>query len=50
MSDYIHRVGRIGRVGSIQGGLVTSYVCKAWEVDLLWHIEVNNAILVYFLI
>ncbi|XP_076099302.1 putative ATP-dependent RNA helicase DDX28 [Mytilus galloprovincialis] len=39
MSDYIHRAGRVGRVGSKYQGLVTSFVTYAWEVDLLWNIE-----------
>ena len=41
MSDYIHRAGRVGRVGSHNPGQVTSYVTYKWEVDLLWHIEVS---------
>ncbi|XP_013415400.1 probable ATP-dependent RNA helicase DDX28 [Lingula anatina] len=39
MSDYIHRVGRVGRVGSEQPGFVTSLVIHNWDVELLWQIE-----------
>ena len=41
MSDYIHRAGRVGRVGSKHMGHVTSLVTYAWDVDLLWKIEVS---------
>ena len=41
MSDYIHRVGRVGRVGSSSTGTVHSYISQKWEVDLLWKIEVS---------
>ncbi|KAK2150928.1 hypothetical protein LSH36_382g03018 [Paralvinella palmiformis] len=40
MSDYIHRVGRVGRVGSDVPGLVISFIQQKWEVNLLWKIEV----------
>ncbi|CAH1263418.1 DDX28 [Branchiostoma lanceolatum] len=39
VSDYIHRVGRVGRVGSRSTGKVTSLVCQPYEVDMLWKIE-----------
>ncbi|XP_035693515.1 probable ATP-dependent RNA helicase DDX28 [Branchiostoma floridae] len=39
VSDYIHRVGRVGRVGSRVAGRVTSLVCQPYEVDMLWKIE-----------
>uniref|UniRef100_A0A0B6ZDY2 RNA helicase n=1 Tax=Arion vulgaris TaxID=1028688 RepID=A0A0B6ZDY2_9EUPU len=39
MSDYIHRVGRVGRVGVKHTGYVTSFVTYKWDVDLLWKIE-----------
>ncbi|KAI8484299.1 putative ATP-dependent RNA helicase ddx28 [Branchiostoma belcheri] len=39
VSDYIHRVGRVGRVGSRVTGKVTSLVCQPYEVDMLWKIE-----------
>ncbi|KAJ8019641.1 putative ATP-dependent RNA helicase DDX28 [Holothuria leucospilota] len=39
MSDYIHRVGRVGRVSSRKGGRVTSFVVHKWDVDLVHKIE-----------
>ncbi|XP_072031223.1 probable ATP-dependent RNA helicase DDX28 [Amphiura filiformis] len=39
MSDYIHRVGRVGRVGSENTGHVTSFVVHKWDVDLVNKIE-----------
>ncbi|XP_046579883.1 probable ATP-dependent RNA helicase DDX28 [Haliotis rubra] len=39
VSDYIHRAGRVGRVGSHTSGQVTTFITKKWEVDLLWQIE-----------
>ena len=44
MSDYIHRVGRVGRVGSDVPGLVISFIQQKWEVNLLWKIEVKLCI------
>jgi len=43
LSDYIHRSGRVGRVGCQHTGLVTSFVTQAWEVDRVWQIEVTQA-------
>ena len=43
MSDYIHRVGRVGRVGSRKTGSVISFISHVWEVDLLWKIEVRQS-------
>lgn len=40
MSDYIHRAGRVGRVGSNHDCHVTSFVTNPWDVDLLWKIEI----------
>ncbi|KAH3856859.1 hypothetical protein DPMN_099454, partial [Dreissena polymorpha] len=40
MSDYIHRAGRVGRVGAVQTGQVTSFISRPHEVDLVWKIEV----------
>lgn len=40
MSDYIHRTGRVGRVGSAIQGHVTSFVAKKNEVALVQLIEV----------
>lgn len=43
ISDYIHRIGRVGRLSSAKkggsAGIVTNYVTKAYEVDLVWNIE-----------
>ncbi|XP_071822476.1 probable ATP-dependent RNA helicase DDX28 isoform X1 [Apostichopus japonicus] len=39
MSDYIHRVGRVGRVSSKAGGRVSSFVIHKWDVDLVNKIE-----------
>ena len=40
ISDYIHRCGRVGRVGSqLASGLVTTLVCHASEADLVRKIE-----------
>ncbi|WAR20138.1 DDX28-like protein [Mya arenaria] len=40
LSDYIHRAGRVGRVGGKNTGHVTSFICQPFEVDLVWKIEV----------
>ncbi|VDN36131.1 unnamed protein product [Gongylonema pulchrum] len=42
ISDYVHRCGRIGRVGSIHKSLVTSFVRRAWEVKHVNTIEVGH--------
>lgn len=39
MSDYVHRVGRVGRVGSPAGAKVTSFVRGPVEVKILQQIE-----------
>ena len=43
ISDYIHRIGRVGRLNTAKfgggGGLVTNYVTKPYEIDLVWNIE-----------
>jgi ATP-dependent RNA helicase DDX28 len=39
LADYLHRIGRVGRLGSVAGGLVTNYVTKAYETDLVNNIE-----------
>lgn len=38
-SDYIHRSGRVGRVGQNENGTVTSLISRKWEVPLLMQIE-----------
>ena len=45
VSDYIHRSGRVGRVGSAHSvPLVTSLVSKEYEVDLVQSIEVSGLV------
>ena len=38
-ADYIHRVGRVGRVGGMQNGHVTSLVDNLGGVKVLQNIE-----------
>ncbi|XP_037671964.1 probable ATP-dependent RNA helicase DDX28 [Choloepus didactylus] len=39
MQDYIHRAGRVGRVGSEVPGTVISFVTHPWDVSLVQKIE-----------
>ncbi|XP_078067036.1 putative ATP-dependent RNA helicase DDX28 [Mustelus asterias] len=39
LCDYIHRAGRVGRVGSKVLGTVLSFVTHPWEVELVQKIE-----------
>ncbi|XP_060109689.1 probable ATP-dependent RNA helicase DDX28 [Heteronotia binoei] len=39
LHDYLHRVGRVGRVGSKFPGTVVSFVTHKWDVDLVKKIE-----------
>ncbi|NXJ90371.1 DDX28 helicase, partial [Corythaixoides concolor] len=39
LQDYLHRVGRVGRVGSKTPGAVVSFVTHRWDVDLVQKIE-----------
>ncbi|KAM4609530.1 putative ATP-dependent RNA helicase DDX28 [Discoglossus pictus] len=39
LQDYLHRVGRVGRVGSENLGTVLSFVTHAWDVELVQKIE-----------
>ncbi|KAM9065242.1 putative ATP-dependent RNA helicase DDX28 [Sarcophilus harrisii] len=39
LQDYIHRAGRVGRVGSQQPGSVISFVTHPWDVELVQKIE-----------
>uniref|UniRef100_K7EZB4 DEAD-box helicase 28 n=2 Tax=Pelodiscus sinensis TaxID=13735 RepID=K7EZB4_PELSI len=39
LQDYLHRVGRVGRVGSKVPGTVVSFVTYRWDVDLVRKIE-----------
>uniref|UniRef100_A0A0R3RYB2 ATP-dependent RNA helicase n=1 Tax=Elaeophora elaphi TaxID=1147741 RepID=A0A0R3RYB2_9BILA len=41
LSDYVHRCGRIGRIGSLHKCLMTSFVRRAWEVKHVNSIEVS---------
>ncbi|XP_040264919.1 probable ATP-dependent RNA helicase DDX28 [Bufo bufo] len=39
LEDYLHRAGRVGRVGSESSGMVVSFVTHAWDVELVQKIE-----------
>lgn len=39
VSDYIHRCGRIGRVGSLDKSLVTNFISSRREIDVVQRIE-----------
>uniref|UniRef100_M3Y6A9 ATP-dependent RNA helicase n=1 Tax=Mustela putorius furo TaxID=9669 RepID=M3Y6A9_MUSPF len=39
LQDYIHRAGRVGRVGSEVPGTVISFVTHPWDVNLVQKIE-----------
>uniref|UniRef100_A0A8C5X548 DEAD-box helicase 28 n=1 Tax=Malurus cyaneus samueli TaxID=2593467 RepID=A0A8C5X548_9PASS len=39
LQDYLHRAGRVGRVGSKEPGAVLSFVTHRWDVDLVRKIE-----------
>uniref|UniRef100_A0A674GXT9 RNA helicase n=1 Tax=Taeniopygia guttata TaxID=59729 RepID=A0A674GXT9_TAEGU len=39
LQDYLHRAGRVGRVGSKAPGAVVSFVTHRWDVDLVRKIE-----------
>lgn len=39
LHDYIHRTGRVGRVGSKHLGMVVSFVTHKWDVELVQKIE-----------
>lgn len=39
LPDYLHRVGRVGRIGSRFLGTVISFVTHKWDVDLVRKIE-----------
>ncbi|OXB76105.1 UNVERIFIED_CONTAM: hypothetical protein H355_000204 [Colinus virginianus] len=39
LRDYLHRAGRVGRVGSKMPGVVVSFVTHRWDVDLVRKIE-----------
>lgn len=39
MADYIHRIGRTGRLGSHERCWITNFVSSAREIDLVKRIE-----------
>ncbi|KAM9302135.1 putative ATP-dependent RNA helicase DDX28 [Gastrophryne carolinensis] len=39
LEDYIHRAGRVGRVGSTSQGNVLSFVTHPWDVEVVQKIE-----------
>ncbi|XP_068117272.1 probable ATP-dependent RNA helicase DDX28 [Hyperolius riggenbachi] len=39
LEDYLHRAGRVGRVGSETPGSVISFVAHPWDVELVQKIE-----------
>ncbi|XP_069495799.1 probable ATP-dependent RNA helicase DDX28 [Ambystoma mexicanum] len=39
LQDYIHRAGRVGRVGSKYPGTVISFVTHKWDVELVQKVE-----------
>ncbi|KAH0619507.1 hypothetical protein JD844_000189 [Phrynosoma platyrhinos] len=39
LHDYLHRVGRVGRIGSKFPGTAVSFVTHRWDVDLVRKIE-----------
>jgi superfamily II DNA/RNA helicase len=41
LADYVHRCGRVGRVGSASGGLITNLISSANEVELVQQIETS---------
>jgi superfamily II DNA/RNA helicase len=45
MADYIHRCGRTGRVGSVEGSHVSNFIASSREVELVQNIEVCGFIL-----
>ena len=40
-SDYLHRCGRVGRVGQDLSATVTTLVSQKWEVDVVMQVEVT---------
>ncbi|KAG8450802.1 hypothetical protein GDO86_003173, partial [Hymenochirus boettgeri] len=41
LQDYIHRIGRVGRLGSEVPGSILSFVTHAWDVELVQKIETS---------
>ena len=44
ISDYIHRAGRVGRIGARQPGRVSSFVIRPSEISLAQKIEVGRRV------
>jgi ATP-dependent RNA helicase DDX28 len=42
ISDYIHRAGRVGRIGSRKSGKVSSFVTRPHEIELVQKLEVRT--------
>ncbi|KAL3265906.1 hypothetical protein HHI36_010096, partial [Cryptolaemus montrouzieri] len=40
-ADYLHRIGRVGRIGSPANCKVTNFVCGGQEIDLVQQIELS---------
>lgn len=41
MADYIHRCGRIGRIGSPENSHITNFVSGYHEIEMVQKIEVS---------
>lgn len=41
IADYIHRCGRIGRLGGVENGIVTNFISSLAEIDLVRKIELS---------
>lgn len=41
VADYIHRCGRIGRLGGVENGIVTNFISSLAELDLVRKIELS---------
>lgn len=41
MADYIHRCGRIGRIGSPENCHITNFVSGYHEIEMVQKIEVS---------
>lgn len=41
IADYIHRCGRIGRLGGVSNGVVTNFISSFTELDLVRKIEMS---------
>jgi superfamily II DNA/RNA helicase len=46
MADYIHRCGRTGRVGSVEGCHVSNFIVGLKEIELVQKIEVGDFVLI----